>query len=559
MAKLMLSEEERAIVDILNPEKTEKKLPEKLPVDFIINNNICYRLYNKVGSELDSKYNSEELEPMYRKAKYMEFSIAELRNVSKAFEEKGINFVFLFKAIESQCDTTDVDTIVEGTQIEEAGKVLERLGYFVPLFPYEKYNFVKSNSKNEVVLISLQTEEEFKKYHYIVNEERIRILNDRRKVNDLYVPSFEKDLVICVNRTIDKKQIPLGTILHIAYLLENCSDVDYIKKYIKKGWYIPLLHSIYMITILYTSLFNREIESPLIPVAERVHGESKILKFLVEKEAKIITLPFNSKTFILYWHTYELLINIRTFEFRKITKSIFKPFQIIVERINLVATARKRRILICFSGIDGTGKTTHTTKLVRRFKDMAIPSHHASFLWSPKISYPLMGAVYVLKGWRKKDYKKSKIMKKIWNYIVILDFIYIYMTKMWFPRLIGKTVFCDKYTYDLIVQLMHDGLYNEKASKILLNLMSQPDLAFVLDIPEVVSTQRKDDTQEGIDSRREEIALMDYLKKRREGFIKVAQSLNIPVIDATKEWNELHEEIFNKVINTYKNKGVDKK
>jgi len=559
MAKLMLSEEERAIVDILNPEKTEEKLPEKLPVDFIINNNICYRLYNKVGSELDSKYNSEELEPMYRKAKYMEFSIAELRNVSKAFEENGINFVFLFKAIESQCDTTDVDTIVEGTQIEEAGKVLERLGYFVPLFPYEKWNFVKSKGSNEVVLISLQTEEEFKKYHYIVNEERIRILNDRRKVNDLYVPSFEKDLVICVNRTIDKKQIPLGTILHIAYLLENCSDVDYIKKYIKKGWYAPLLHSLYVINRLYKCLFDKEIKSPLIPIVKRVHDPSRMLTFLSEKETKKIEMPFRSKTFLSFCQACKLLINLKYRKFKEIIEDIFYPFLFITARLRFISVARKKRMLICFSGIDGTGKTTHTTELVRRFKDMAIPSHHASFLWSPKISYPLMGAVYVLKGWRKKDYKKSKIMKKIWNYIIILDFIYIYMTKMWFPRLIGKTVFCDKYTYDLIVQLMHDGLYNEKASKSLLNLMPQPDLAFVLDIPEVVSTQRKDDTQEGIDNRREEIALMDYLKKRREGFIKVAQSLNIPVIDATKEWNELHEEIFNKVINTYKNKGVDKK
>lgn len=559
MTELFLSTEERNILDIVNPTKTKYLLPETLPVDFIIDNKLCYPLYSKIGSELDSKYKSEDLERTYRKANYMRFSIAELRNVSKAFEEKGINFVFLFKAIETQCDTTDVDTIVETAHIEKAGKVLEDLGYFVPLYPYEKYNFTKSNSKNEVVLISLQTEEEFKDYHYIVDKEKMSVLRNKRKIDGLYVPSFENDLVICLLRMIKKKQIPVGTILHIAHLLEHCRDLNYMRDSIKKLWYAPLLQSIYVTNMLYKSLFDREIDSPLIHIANRAHDELRIRNFSAEKETKKLKMPFTPKFFLSYWHTCELLINIRNFEFRKIAKSIFKPFIIIAERIKLVATARKKRLLICFSGIDGTGKTTHTTKLVTRFKDMAIPSHHASFLWSPKISYPLMGAAYVLKGWRKKDYKKSKIMKKIWNYIIILDFIYIYMTKMWFPRLIGKTVFCDKYTYDLIVQLMHDGLYNEKASKILLNLMPQPDLAFVLDIPEVVSTQRKDDTQEGIDSRREEIALMDYLKKRREGFIKVAQSLNIPVIDATKEWNELHEEIFNKVINTYKNKGVDKK
>ena len=128
------------------------------------------------------------------------------------------------------------------------------------------------------------------------------------------------------------------------------------------------------------------------------------------------------------------------------------------------------------------------------------------------------------------------------------------MNKMWFPRLVGKTLFCDKYTYDLIIMLMYNGLYNERASRILLKSVPQPDLSFILDIPEDVSNLRKDDTKEGIDSRREEIDTMDYLKIRRKSFLMIAKSLDIPVIDATKEWNELHEEFFNEIIETYKHK-----
>lgn len=554
MAELSLTAEERKIIDIFNPNKTEYQLPETLPVDFIISNKLCFSLYSKIGSELDSKYKSEEIDQVCRKARYMEFSIAELRNVSKAFEENGIDFVFLFKAIETQCDTTDVDTIVLDAHIEKAGKVLEDLGYFVPLFPYEKYNFVKSKGSNEVVLISLQTEEEFKKYHYVVDEEKMRILRNKRKINGLYVPSTENDLVICLLRMIKKKQIPLGTILHIVHLLENCRDLNYMRGGVKKLWYTPLLQSIYATNILYKSLFDTEIDSPLIPISESAHEELRIVKFSAEKETRKLKLPLTPKSFLSYWHACELLINVRNFEFTEIAKNIFKPFRIIIERIKLVATARKRRMLICFSGIDGTGKTTNATELTMRFKDMSIPSQYVSNLWSPKISYPLMGGLFVLKGWRKKDYKESKIMKKIWNYIVILDFVYIYMNKMWFPRFVGKTLFCDKYTYDLIIMLMYNGLYNERASRILLKSVPQPDLSFILDIPEDVSNLRKDDTKEGIDSRREEIDTMDYLKIRRKSFLMIAKSLDIPVIDATKEWNELHEEFFNKIIETYKHK-----
>ena len=556
MAELSLTAEERKILDIFNPNKTEYQLPKTLPVDFIISNKLCFSLYSKIGSELDSKYKSEEIDPVCRKARYMEFSIAELRNVSNAFEENGIDFVFLFKAIETQCDTTDVDTIIRDAHIEKAGKVLESLGYFVPLFPYEKYNFVKSNSKNEVVLISLQTEEEFKEYHYIVDEEKMRILRNKRKINGLYVPSIENDLIICLLRMIKKKQIPVGTILHIAHLLENCRDLNYMRWGVKKLWYTPLLQSIYVTNIIYKSLFDTEIYSPLIPISESAHEELRIVKFSAEKETRKLKLPLTPKSFLSYWHTCELLINIRNFEFTEIARNVFKPFRIIVERVKLVATTRKRRMLVCFSGIDGTGKTTNATELTMRFKDMSIPSQYTYCLWSPKISYPLMGALYVLKGWRRKDYKKSKVMKKVWNYIVILDFIYIYMTKMWFPRLIGKMVFCDKYTYDLIVMLMHDGLYGERASKILLKVIPQPDLVFMFDIPERVSDSRKDDTQEGLDKLRVEQDVLEYLKIKRESYIKIAKLLGIPIIDATQDWDALHEKIFSKIITDYKNKRI---
>ena len=554
MAELSLTAEERNIIDIFNPNKTEYQLPQTLPVDFIISNKLCFSLYSKIGSELDSKYTSEELERIYRKAKYMEFSIAELRNVSKAFEENGIDFVFLFKAIETQCDTTDVDTIIRDAHIEKAGKVLEGLGYFVPLFPYEKYNFVKSNSKNEVALISLQTEEEFKEYHYIVDEEKMRILCNKRKINGLYVPSVENDLIICLLRMIKKKHIPLGTILHITHLLENCYDLNYMEEGVKKLWYTPLLQSIYVTNILHESLFDTEIDSPLIPISERAYEELRMVTFSADKETRNLKLPFTPKSFLSYWYICESLINIRNSEFIEIAKNIFKPFRIILERIKLVATARKRRMFVCFSGIDGTGKTTNATELTMRFKDMSIPSQYAYCLWSPKISYPLMGALYVLKGWRRKDYKKSKVMKKVWNYIVILDFVSIYVSKMWFPRLVGKTVFCDKYTYDLIAMLMHDGLYNERASKILLKLIPQPDLVFMLDIPESVSDSRKDDTQTGLEKLRVEQDVLEYLKIKRESYIKIAKSLDIPIIDATQDWGALHEKIFSRIIEDYKNK-----
>ena len=555
MVKLLLSEEERKIVDIFHPAKSDYRFPETLPVDFIIDNKLCLSLYKKLGSKLDSKYDSEELEQIYRMSKYMKSAIDELYIISRAFEENGIDYVYLFKAIESRCDSTDVDVPIEDAKIEKAAKILESLGYFMPLFPYEKYHFVKSKGGGtEVVQMDLRTEKVNTISHYIFDEEKARILDNKRKVNGLYVPSIEDDLLICIERTIDKDEIPIGTMLHIAHLLENCRDINYIRGVIKKGWYTPLLHVIYVINVLYKNLFGKEIESPLIPIAERVHKESRILRFLAKKETEKIKFPFDSKIFLYYWAACKLLNNVRHLDFSAIAKSISRYFPPVIDRLRLVSCARKRNLLVSFSGIDGTGKTTHAAKLTRTFKDMRIPSQFAGCLWSPKLSYPFMAIVYLLKGWRRKDYHKSRILRKIWNYIVILDFLYIYLFKIKIHLLVGKTVFADKYVYDLLTTVMYDGLYNEKAARIVLKLIPKPDLVFVFDVPEEVSNKRKDDTIEYLKKFENDQDVDKYLKIRRDGYIKIAKSLGIPIIDATRPWNELHEVILNRILENYKDK-----
>ena len=556
MVKLLLNEEERKIVDIFNPTAREYQLPETLPVDFIIDNKLCLSLYKRHSSEFDSKSDSQELEQIWRKAKYMDSTINELHIISRAFEKNGIDYLYLFKAIESQCDSTDVDIIIGDTKFEQTGKVLEQLGYFAPLFPYEDEHYVKSEHGN-VVQMDFGIEKLNIRGHYLFDERKVKLLNNRRKANDLFVPSFEDDLIICITRTIDKNEIPIATLLHISNLLKNCSDINAVKDRLKKGWYTPFLHSIHIINILHKELFGVEIESPFIPVAKKAHDESKMFTLLVKHETKRLKYPFDSKIFLCYWDICKLINNIRHRDFKAIAKGIYSHFPPIIDRIKLVSCTRKKNLLVSFSGIDGTGKSTHSKKLVRQFKDMRIPSQFAECLWSPKLSYPFMALVYLLTGWRRKDYHKSKILRKVWNYIVILDFLFIYLFRIKRHLIIGKTVFADKYAYDLLTTLMYNGLYNEKAARIMLKLFPKPDLVFIFDIPEEVSNERKDDTIEYVRKFGADHDVDKYLKIRREGYIKIAKSLGISIIDARKDFNMLHEEIFDKILKSYKNKASE--
>jgi len=553
MVEVVLDDNERKIVNIFNINKKDSHIPESLPVDFIVRNKLCLSLYKNYGGKFESKFSSNELEQIWKKAGYMDSTINELHIISKAFEENDVDYLYLFKAIESQCDSTDVDIVIGNTDFEKTAKVLTQLGYFAPLFPYENEHYVKSENGN-VVQMDFGIVKGIHIYYYLFDKRKTNILNNRRKVNGLYVPSIEDDLIICLVRTIEKNEMPIATLLHISNLLENCSDVNAVKNRLRDGWYTPFMHSIYIINILHKNLFGTEIESPFIPITKEIHAKSKMLALLAKNETNKLTFPYDSRLFLLYWDACKLINNIRYHDFKAIAKRVLSHFPPIVDRIKLVSCARKRALIISFSGIDGTGKSTNTRKLVRRFKDMRIPSQYALGLWTPKISYPLMGILYLLKGWRRKDYRKSKVLRKTWNYIVILDYIYLYLTRVWVHRLIGKTVFLDKYTYDLIAMLMHDGLYDEKASKLLLKIIPQPDLTFIFDIPEKVSDERKDDTQEGLDKLGVDQDLMEYLRIKRESYIQIAKSLNIPTIDSTRDWNVVHEEMFRLIEEAYKNK-----
>jgi len=558
MVELLLSEEERSIIDIFNPGKSEYQLPETLPVDFIVDNRLCLLLYSKVGSELESKYNFEDLERIRRKAKSMGFSVNELRTVAKTFEENGINYVFVFKAIATQCDSKDADIVVEDAHLEKAEEVLESLGYFAPFSLYRGH-YVRSDGSDETIIIDIGSEERQKSGFYFLNGEKTNILDTKIKINGVYVPCPEKELAMDILKLIHKRRIALGNVIHIAYVLENCRDIDYLEECVKKEWFTPLFHYIYVINVLYKSLFSGDIESPLVPIAEKMHKKSKILGFLAKIETKKIKFPFRSKILLYHWYLYKLL-NIRHLynfkeEMHRTMSHYFPPYHY----AKLILSARKKNMLVSFSGIDGTGKTTQINKLVNRFKGMMIPAQYGRCLWSPKVSYPLMGVLFVLKGWRRKDYRKSRILRKVWNYIVILDFLYIYFFNIKKHLLVGKTVFCDRYVYDLIATLMHDGLYNESASKILLKLAPQPDLVFMLDIPADVSDSRKDDTQGWLDERKVEEGALEYLEIMRENFMAISKSLNIPIINATKGIDEMHEEFFNKSLETYKNKATDKR
>ena len=551
MVKLLLNENEKIIINIVSSEKSLKNLPKRIPFDFMINNRICYLFYKKVGDRLDST----ELKQIHDKVEETRLLIDEIHNLSKIFREHNISLTMSCKTIESQCDGHEVDVLVNEHQMEKVKNILEKLGYIsVP------WGGAYAKVFGEVVIhVDIYPE---KNGDDIIFQGR----KERRKIDDIWVLSPECELCSRLIKPIVMRsaEFTLCDILHLSNLLEKY-NIQRLPKNIKKSWVIPCLHSIYLINILHKAIYSRDIRAPIVEQAKEFHNRSRIWKFLSKIETRKINLPFRSRIFSYSCLVYKLLYDLSHFNFREVIRSVAYFINHItipvsnthVSILSLRRILKRKRILVCFTGIDGTGKTTHATKIVKRFKKMGIPCQYVWCNWVPRISYPFMALVYLITGgYRRKDYHKSRILRRIWNYIVIFDFIYLYLLKVKLPLLIGKNVVCDRYVYDTIADLIYDGLYSERASKILLKLVPKPDLVFMLDVPEDISDLRKKDTKDAINIKDSDDAI-DYLRIHRNAYLKIAKSLKIPVIDATKDFEDLHEKIYKQVLCAYVEKQKD--
>ncbi|MDY6894129.1 MAG: hypothetical protein SVO01_01735, partial [Thermotogota bacterium] len=198
----------------------------------------------------------------------------------------------------------------------------------------------------------------------------------------------------------------------------------------------------------------------------------------------------------------------------------------------------------------GSGKSVHAEALEKKLNENGIPCTRIWARWISTISFPFRGLIYVLTGYRRKDYHKSRILRSYFAYLTIFDFLYLYMTKIKYQLLMGKIVICDRYVYDLIADLSHLGLDNERAVKTLLKVIPEPDIIFWLDLPEDIALSRKDDTYDKIPKLRSDNAI-EYLKEQRKKYSDIANKMNIKPIYTTNEFDEVQDKIFEEVFYTY--------
>jgi dTMP kinase len=218
----------------------------------------------------------------------------------------------------------------------------------------------------------------------------------------------------------------------------------------------------------------------------------------------------------------------------------------------------KRGIFVCFIGIDGSGKTTLAKLLVAALQKEGVESRYVYNGITPFISRPftlLAQALFLRDKDFYRDYRdysqkkrrllQTPILSQGYQYLILLDHFLQSMLKIRLPLLRGRNIICDRYIYDTwITHLAVDMNYSrEKLTLMLkrsLSLLPQPDLVFLVDVPEEIACQRKQD-----------IPSLDYLRERRRVYLEVAQEQEMSILDGCQSLDELVTIACDEIIKYY--------
>jgi len=221
--------------------------------------------------------------------------------------------------------------------------------------------------------------------------------------------------------------------------------------------------------------------------------------------------------------------------------------------------SRTKAKLICFIGIDGSGKTTLSKALVEALNKNGIKCLYLYGRLEPFVLKPVimigrrifLGGENMFKDYRGYSSRKRDTIKEhsflftLYRYILLFDYFLQLLFKVRIPLMLGKNIVCDRYVYDTVItDLAVDMNLSSSEIKDLIKrffyITPKPDLAFLIDLPEEIAFQRKDDTPS-----------VEYLKERRKIYLDVGKEERMVILDGSKELDELEglirKEIFEKV------------
>jgi len=207
---------------------------------------------------------------------------------------------------------------------------------------------------------------------------------------------------------------------------------------------------------------------------------------------------------------------------------------------------RSRGLLISFSGVDGSGKTTQVKLLRDRLRQNRSGTFKMWSRWRPLLSLPLLevlrrsGQVRVSKA----DFltivefqvPKNEGIASLWVFVTQLENLLKTSLKMIVPLTLGRAVICDRYVLDLLVDGMsdlHDSPTRMRLGFKLLRLLPKPDLSFLVDIDAEAAFARKPD-----------LPSVSHNVERIRLYRGLCDEAGVKVIDGRHSPEAIHREVW---------------
>lgn|GEM_PF-6212494 len=196
----------------------------------------------------------------------------------------------------------------------------------------------------------------------------------------------------------------------------------------------------------------------------------------------------------------------------------------------------KKGFIICFTGVDGTGKTTHAGALLKFLKDNGCSCVYVWGAFHPILSYTFFALTRLFGYWkiiRKNaftnplEHAPERIAKNfacVLRLLFFIDFQIKTLLKIRLPLLLGKNIICDRYFYDLLMELELINLSSKNFVYLMLRTLPQPLITFLMDANETAIKERRNFS-------------LKELQSKRKIFLRMGKSFNFVVINSQLDYS----------------------